>query len=100
MTQATTSNLRWDDYNIHKAIKKNTDFAWCEVTAVTMNGAWKDLCCSLFMIFVDLRRGPPGPTPRADGLSSDMPDQTQRKIPGSSGQIQRSYVGPPNSFVF
>ena len=28
---------------IYKAIK-NTDFAWHEVTAVTMNGVWKNLC--------------------------------------------------------
>ncbi|TEA24048.1 hypothetical protein DBR06_SOUSAS13910003, partial [Sousa chinensis] len=27
----------------YKAIK-NIDFAWCEVTAVTMNGVWKKLC--------------------------------------------------------
>ena len=32
-----------DDYNIYKATK-NMDFSWCEVTAVTMNGVWKNLC--------------------------------------------------------
>ena len=39
----TTLQQFWKDYNIYKAIK-NIDFAWCEVTAVTMNGAWKNLC--------------------------------------------------------
>ncbi|TEA28738.1 hypothetical protein DBR06_SOUSAS23710005, partial [Sousa chinensis] len=32
----------WKDYNIYKAIK-NTDFAWCEVRVITMNGLWKNL---------------------------------------------------------
>lgn len=45
-------------------------------------------------------KGPPDPTPRADRLPSDVPGQAQIKIPGSSGQIQRSYAGPRNSFVF
>ena len=31
------------DYNIYKAIK-NIDFAWSKVTAITMNGVWKNLC--------------------------------------------------------
>ena len=33
----------WKDYNIYKAIK-DMDFAWREVTAVTMNGVCKKLC--------------------------------------------------------
>ena len=33
----------WKDCNIYKAIK-NIDFAWPEVTAITMNGVWKNLC--------------------------------------------------------
>ena len=33
----------WKDYNIYKAIK-NIDFAWREVTAVTVNGVWKNVC--------------------------------------------------------
>lgn len=32
----------WKDFNIYKAIK-NIEFAWREVTAVTMNGVWKNL---------------------------------------------------------
>ena len=39
----TTLQQFWQDYNIYKAIK-NIDCAWCEVTAVTMNGVWKKLC--------------------------------------------------------
>ncbi|XP_066875983.1 tigger transposable element-derived protein 1-like isoform X3 [Kogia breviceps] len=39
----TTLRQFWKDYNIYKAIK-NIDFAWSEVTAVTMNGVWKNLC--------------------------------------------------------
>ena len=39
----TTLQQFWKDYNIYKAIK-NIDFAWREVTAVTMNGVWKNLC--------------------------------------------------------
>ena len=39
----TTLQQFWQDNNIYKAIK-NIDFAWREVTAVTMNGVWKKLC--------------------------------------------------------
>ncbi|XP_057390086.1 tigger transposable element-derived protein 1-like isoform X2 [Balaenoptera acutorostrata] len=39
----TTLRQFWKDYNIYKAIK-NIDFAWSEVTAVTMNGVWRNLC--------------------------------------------------------
>ena len=39
----TTLQQFWKDYNIYKAIK-NIDFAWSEVTAITMNGVWKNLC--------------------------------------------------------
>ena len=39
----TTLQQFWKDYNIYKAIR-NIDFAWCEVTAITMNGIWKNLC--------------------------------------------------------
>ncbi|XP_057575413.1 tigger transposable element-derived protein 1-like isoform X2 [Hippopotamus amphibius kiboko] len=39
----TTLRQFWKDYDIYKAIK-NIDFAWREVTAVTMNGVWKNLC--------------------------------------------------------
>ena len=33
----------WKDCDIYKTIK-NIDFAWGEVTAITMNGVWKNLC--------------------------------------------------------
>ena len=33
----------WKHYNIYKAIK-NIDFAWHEVTAVSTNGVWKNMC--------------------------------------------------------
>ncbi|XP_044275311.1 tigger transposable element-derived protein 1-like [Varanus komodoensis] len=39
----TTLRQFWKDYNIYKAIK-NIDLAWREVTAITMNGVWKNLC--------------------------------------------------------
>ncbi|XP_021573038.1 tigger transposable element-derived protein 1 [Carlito syrichta] len=39
----TTLRQFWKDYNIYQAIK-NIDFAWRAVTAVTMNGVWKNLC--------------------------------------------------------
>ena len=39
----TTLQQFWKDCNIYEAIK-NIDFAWREVTAVTMNGVWKKLC--------------------------------------------------------
>ena len=38
----TTMARFWKDY-IYKAIKK-IDFAWREVTAITMSGVWKNLC--------------------------------------------------------
>nr|XP_033696891.1 tigger transposable element-derived protein 1-like [Tursiops truncatus] len=42
----TTLQTFWKDYNIYKAIK-NIDFAWHEVTAITMNGVWKNFCLRL-----------------------------------------------------
>ena len=39
----TTLRQFGEDYNIYKTIK-NIDFAWREVTAITMNGVWKNLC--------------------------------------------------------
>ena len=38
----TTLQQLWKDYNIYKAIK-NIDFAWREVTVITMNGIWKNI---------------------------------------------------------
>ena len=36
--------------------KKKTDLAWHEVTAVTMNGVWKNFCPQFFFFFMDVRR--------------------------------------------
>lgn len=33
----------WKGYSIYEAIK-NIEFAWCEVTAITVNRIWKNLC--------------------------------------------------------
>ena len=40
----------WKDSNTYKSIK-NTEFAWCEVTAITMNGAWNNFCPQLIHNF-------------------------------------------------
>ncbi|KAM9486515.1 tigger transposable element-derived protein 1-like [Clarias gariepinus] len=48
----TSVHQFWKDYNIYHAIK-NIDFAWSEVTAVTMNGAWKSLCPQFVRDFPD-----------------------------------------------
>ena len=42
----------WKDYNIYKTI----DFAWCKVMAVTMMGFGRTFACSVFTVFMDLRR--------------------------------------------
>ena len=46
----TTLQKFWKDYNIYEAIK-NIDFAWHEVTALTMNAAWKNLCLQFVHYF-------------------------------------------------
>ena len=46
----TTLQQFWNDSNTYKSIK-NTEFAWCEVMVITMNGAWNNLCPQLIHNF-------------------------------------------------
>ena len=46
----TTLQQFWKDCNIYKGTK-NSDFAWCEFTVVTMNVFWKNLYLQFFHDF-------------------------------------------------
>ena len=51
----TTLQQFWKDYNIYKGIK-NSDFAWCEFTVVTMNVFWKNLYLQFFHDFENFEK--------------------------------------------
>ena len=51
----TTLQQFWKDSNTYKSIK-NTEFPWCEVMAITMNGAWNNLCPKLIHNFRGLEK--------------------------------------------
>ena len=43
-------------HNIYKPVKKQIDFAWCEITLIIVMGLGRKFAHCSFLIFVDLRR--------------------------------------------